>query len=276
MCGVEHALYREPRLVGTPARIAQAAAKGDIFEDTGKGGAKGRLVSAGDKQAALFVVDGLPDPAHIGRDDGQARAHGLQDRERKALLAGNEDESVRGREQGGDVLADAQKFDLGAEVACCGLDLGSIRTVADETEGERRSYASEGREEEPVIRAFNRVRTTGTNAMLIVAARHPERFDEVERLCRQEGLTTVRRSELPIDAEPRADAVVLDTIGELAQLYQIATVVFVGGSLVPAGGHNILEPALYGKPIVFGPSMQNFGEIAETFLANGAAEPSEP
>ena len=126
-------------------------------------------------------------------------------------------------------------------------------------------------EEEPVIRAFNRVRTTGTNALLIIAARHPERFDEVERICRHEGLSTVRRSELPIDAEPRADAVVLDTIGELAQLYQVATVVFIGGSLVPAGGHNILEPALYGKPIVFGPHMQNFDEIAKTFVANGAA-----
>ena len=126
-------------------------------------------------------------------------------------------------------------------------------------------------EEEPVIRAFNRVRASGVNALLVIAARHPERFDEVERLCRHEGLTVVRRSELPIDAEPRADAVVLDTIGELAQLYQIATVVFVGGSLVPAGGHNILEPALYGKPVVFGPHMQNFGEIAETFLTNGAA-----
>jgi 3-deoxy-D-manno-octulosonic-acid transferase len=126
-------------------------------------------------------------------------------------------------------------------------------------------------EEEPVIRAFNRVRTAGNNALLVIAARHPERFDEVERLCRQEGLAAVRRTELPIDREPRADAVVLDTIGELAQLYQVATVVFVGGSLVPAGGHNILEPALYGKPIVFGPYMQNFGEIAETFLSNGAA-----
>jgi 3-deoxy-D-manno-octulosonic-acid transferase len=126
-------------------------------------------------------------------------------------------------------------------------------------------------EEEPVIHAFNRIRAAGTNAMLIIAARHPERFGDVERLCRQEGLAAVRRTELPIDSEPRADAVVLDTIGELAQLYQLATVVFVGGSLVPAGGHNILEPALYGKPIVFGPHMENFGEIAEAFLANGAA-----
>lgn len=126
-------------------------------------------------------------------------------------------------------------------------------------------------EDEAVIRAFNRVRTSGSNALLVIAARHPERFDEVERLCRHEGLSTVRRKALPIDAEPRADAVILDTIGELAQLYQIATAVFVGGSLVPAGGHNILEPALFGKPIIFGPFMENFAEIAELFLASGAA-----
>jgi 3-deoxy-D-manno-octulosonic-acid transferase len=81
----------------------------------------------------------------------------------------------------------------------------------------------------------------------------------------------VRRSDLPIDAEPRADVVVLDTLGELAQLYQLATAVFVGGSLVDYGGHNILEPAIFGRPIVFGPHMQNFKEIAETFLTNGAA-----
>ena len=128
-------------------------------------------------------------------------------------------------------------------------------------------------EDEAVIRAFNRVRTAaeGASPLLVIAARHPERFAEVERLCRFEGLSTMRRSELAIDAEPRCDAVVLDTIGELAALYQIATAVFVGGSLVPAGGHNILEPALYGKPIVVGPHMENFKEIAETFLANSAA-----
>jgi 3-deoxy-D-manno-octulosonic-acid transferase len=126
-------------------------------------------------------------------------------------------------------------------------------------------------EEEAVVRAFNRLRTAGSNPLLVMAARHPERFAEVERLCRQEGLSTVRRTELPIDAEPRADAVVLDTIGELAEVYQIATIVFVGGSLVRAGGHNILEPAVFGKPIVFGPHMENFAEIADTFLANDAA-----
>lgn len=128
-------------------------------------------------------------------------------------------------------------------------------------------------EDEIVIGAFNRLRSViaASNPLLVIAARHPERFAEVERLCRAEGLSTQRRSELPIDAEPRCDAVVLDTIGELAALYQIATAVFVGGSLVPAGGHNILEPALYGKPILFGPHMENFAEIADTFLTNVAA-----
>ena len=126
-------------------------------------------------------------------------------------------------------------------------------------------------EEEAIVRAFNRLRIGGRNPLLVVAARHPERFAEVERLCRSEGLSTVRRSDLPIDAEPRADAVVLDTIGELAEVYQIATVVFVGGSLIRAGGHNILEPAVFGKPIMFGPHMENFAEIAETFLTNDAA-----
>ena len=77
--------------------------------------------------------------------------------------------------------------------------------------------------------------------------------------------------DLAIDAEPRADIVVVDTIGELATLYQLGTVVFVGGSLVPTGGHNVLEPAVFGKPIVFGPHMDNFREIADAFVAAGAA-----
>jgi len=126
-------------------------------------------------------------------------------------------------------------------------------------------------EEKAVVRAFNRIRSGGSSALLVLAPRHPERFDHVERLCRHEGLAVVRRSNLPIDSEPRADAVVLDTVGELAELYQIATVVFVGGSLSSWGGHNILEPAVFGRPIIFGPFMQNFSEIAETFLRNEAA-----
>ncbi len=126
-------------------------------------------------------------------------------------------------------------------------------------------------EEEPVLDAFQRVRATWGNALLIIAPRKPERFDEVERLARRGGWRVARRTELPVDSEPRVDVVVLDTIGELAQVYQVATVVFVGGSLVDAGGHNILEPAVFGKPIVFGPHMHNFTDIARTFIDNRGA-----
>ena len=126
-------------------------------------------------------------------------------------------------------------------------------------------------EEAAVLRAFARVKSTMPGALAVLAPRQPERFGEVERLARDAGFATTRRSELPIDAEPRADVVVLDSIGELAQLYQLATAVFVGGSLADQGGHNILEPAIFGKPVVFGPNMQNFKEIADTFLVNDAA-----
>jgi 3-deoxy-D-manno-octulosonic-acid transferase len=126
-------------------------------------------------------------------------------------------------------------------------------------------------EEDTVLDAFRHVRETFGRTLLVIAPRKAERFDEVERLARRAGWNVARRSELRVDAEPRHDVVIVDTFGELAQLFQIATVVFVGGSLVDAGGHNILEPAVFGKPIVFGPYMHNFAEIAQTFLDNAAA-----
>jgi 3-deoxy-D-manno-octulosonic-acid transferase len=128
-------------------------------------------------------------------------------------------------------------------------------------------------EEQIVLQAFRRIKASvgsAANPLLVIAPRHPERFAEVEQLAKNQAFVTVRRSDLPIDAEPRAEVVILDTIGELAQVYQIATAVFVGGSLVDVGGHNILEPAVFGKPIVFGPHMQNFKEIADAFVAQDA------
>jgi len=125
-------------------------------------------------------------------------------------------------------------------------------------------------EEALVLRVFRRLKASQPGAVLVVAPRHPERFADVVAMAQQEGFRTVRRSELPIDVEPHADVVVLDTIGELAAVYQVGTVVFVGGSLVPTGGHNILEPAVFGRPVIFGPHMQNFAEIAAAFTANDA------
>jgi 3-deoxy-D-manno-octulosonic-acid transferase len=126
-------------------------------------------------------------------------------------------------------------------------------------------------EESAVLAAFAAVRRVHPTTLLIIAPRKPERFGEVDTLARAEGLRVIRRTELAVDAEPRADVVILDTIGELAHVFQVATVVFMGGSLADHGGHNILEPAVHGKPIVFGPHMQNFAEIAATFLSHQAA-----
>jgi 3-deoxy-D-manno-octulosonic-acid transferase len=126
-------------------------------------------------------------------------------------------------------------------------------------------------EHEIVLRSFERVKTLVGQPLLVLAPRKPEHFAEAETLARQAGFRTVRRTSLVIDEEVKADVVVLDTIGELAQVYALAWVVFVGGSLVNVGGHNILEPAIHGKPILFGPHMQNFAEITDAFLKADAA-----
>jgi 3-deoxy-D-manno-octulosonic-acid transferase len=125
-------------------------------------------------------------------------------------------------------------------------------------------------EEAAVLQAFKRLRIRFPSLALLLAPRHPDRAAEVERLAADAGLSTIRRSELPRDRERHA-VVILDTVGELAQIYRVATVVFVGGSLVPTGGHNMLEPALLRKPVLFGPHTSNFRESDEILLeAEGA------
>ena len=126
-------------------------------------------------------------------------------------------------------------------------------------------------EEEPVLCAFERIRESAEDAVLIIAPRHPERFEEVRQLAIEHGFSVERRSDLAADGTSSASVVVLDTIGELPRLFQLSTLVFVGGSLVPAGGHNIVEPAVFGKAVVFGPHMENFAEIADMFVRREAA-----
>ncbi len=125
--------------------------------------------------------------------------------------------------------------------------------------------------EEPlVLAAFQRLRDRVPDAALLIAPRHPERFALVTSLVGAAGLRAVRRSAVADGVWDGSGVLVLDTIGELAQLYAFATAVFVGGSLAPAGGHNVLEPAVAGKAVIVGPHMENFREIAEEFLAEGA------
>jgi 3-deoxy-D-manno-octulosonic-acid transferase len=137
-------------------------------------------------------------------------------------------------------------------------------------------------EEQSVIEALALVAGKWPDALLVLAPRKPERFAEAAALLRQAGWAVVRRSALSLcdgasagmlRREPggRGNVLLLDSLGELASLYRVGDAVFVGGSLVPAGGHNPLEPAAFGKAPVFGPSMEAFRDIARAFLDAGAA-----
>src|SRR5947208_6272461 len=122
-------------------------------------------------------------------------------------------------------------------------------------------------EEEFVLDAFAGLQKTHPDLKLVIAPRHADRFDTVEAIVKRRRMTCVRRTRLGADG----DILLLDTFGELAGVFQYATVVFMGGSLVPRGGHNVLEPARHGKPIVFGPHMENFRDMARLFLEANAA-----
>ncbi len=124
-------------------------------------------------------------------------------------------------------------------------------------------------EEEIALETFNDLRSQYPGLKLMIAPRHPHRFDEVAKLLEKSGFSSVRRSNL--SSNTKAQVILLDSLGELAATFQFADVVFVGGSLIPHGGHNILEPAFYSKPIVFGPHMENFREISRQFLEAKAA-----
>lgn len=124
-------------------------------------------------------------------------------------------------------------------------------------------------EDEVVLDAHRRLLANYPNALLILVPRHPERFNSVFELCQREGFATVRRS---TGANVAADTSVLlgDTMGELLFLYALADSAFVGGSLVPNGGHNLLEPAALAKPVLSGPHLFNFLDIAAQLREAGA------
>ncbi len=105
---------------------------------------------------------------------------------------------------------------------------------------------------------------------LMIAPRHPERFDAVDKLLSDSGYSFVRRSDAPSESDKTAAVILLDTIGELRAAYPLAEIVFVGGSLIPHGGQSVLEPAAEGKAIVTGPYTANFDAVVKEFLDNDA------
>jgi len=129
-------------------------------------------------------------------------------------------------------------------------------------------------EDEPVLDAFARVRERLPESLLILVPRHPERFAGVADLAKQRGYRVVRRSQ-GVSAGNDTQVFVVDTLGELPLFYAAADVAFVGGSLVPVGGHNMLEPVALGVPVLTGPHCFNFSEISDALLAAGAAREVE-
>lgn len=127
-------------------------------------------------------------------------------------------------------------------------------------------------EEEILLRVYSRLRREHSIGLLI-APRHPHRAGEVRTLLEKEGIGVALRSELEQEGNGRRplNALILDTVGELASLYELADLVFMGGSLVPTGGQNVIEPAAFGRPILFGPHMTNFRQVADDFVAAYAA-----
>jgi 3-deoxy-D-manno-octulosonic-acid transferase len=130
-----------------------------------------------------------------------------------------------------------------------------------------------GGEEEALIEAQKIVRSRHPRALLVMAPRHPNRFGEVAAQLVSRGVRFVRRSQTPAaGATAEADILLLDTLGELLDFYAAADVAFVGGSLVPIGGHNLLEPAALGLPILTGPNNSNSEEAARLLIERGAVE----
>ena len=124
-------------------------------------------------------------------------------------------------------------------------------------------------EEAEILEAFRQLRLSQPTLKLLLAPRHPERSQEVARLSEQKKLPSLFVSRL--DSRMSPSVLILDTVGELSQVYRLATVVFIGGSLIAHGGQNPLEPAFFARPILFGPHMENFKEIAALFLRHQAA-----
>ena len=131
-------------------------------------------------------------------------------------------------------------------------------------------------EESVFLDALRAVRESLPETRFILAPRHPERFDEVADLIRRYSIPFLRRTKIGTDSNTGAPLLLLDTIGELRSTYVLASIAVIGGSFLPFGGHNPLEPAACGKAIIFGPHMSNFRDLAGIFLKAHAARQATP
>jgi 3-deoxy-D-manno-octulosonic-acid transferase len=126
-------------------------------------------------------------------------------------------------------------------------------------------------EEEMILKIFKAIKRDHPRVTLVLAPRHVERCVEVEELIRRHGYDPIRRSRISDHAFSENTVLLIDTTGELKYLYEYGSLIFVGKSLLGHGGQNIIEPASWGKAVMFGPHMENFAMIAEDFLRHRAA-----
>lgn len=132
-------------------------------------------------------------------------------------------------------------------------------------------------EETIILNSFRQVASRfETKPRLMIAPRHPERFAEVADLLKTAGLRWVRRTATPAVSDEQAEVILLDSIGELRSVYTLASIVFVGGSIAKTGGHNVVEPAAVGAPVIIGCHTYNFQSIVETFREAGAIVQLQP
>jgi len=170
------------------------------------------------------------------------------------------------------------KFDSATVSTPSEEDISAMRLVLSLQEEDRLLVAGSTHpgEEEALVDVYRRLVSEFKHLRLLIAPRHVERTADVEGIIKRQGLTPVKISQLLEPINHKLSTInpvifVLDTIGKLKNFYAIADVVFVGGSLVKKGGQNMIEPAAFAKPVLFGPHTANFRDVARAFLKEGAA-----
>ena len=228
------------------------------------------LAEAERRRVPVVIVNGRLAPERVGRYQRLAGLYGPLLRSVRSIGAAGTDEAARFRALG--VAEDAVrvvgnlKFDLPAPVESP-LDLRARFGLADDRPVVAAGSTADG-EDRLVLDAFAAARREVPSLILLLAPRHPERFDAASQEAARRGFVVSRASQGP--ATESTDVLVLDTIGELASLYSVTSSAFVGGSLVPVGGHNLLEPIAAGVPVLYGPHTDHITEIATALEHSGA------
>ncbi len=224
--------------------------------------------------ARVVMTNGRFSPAHLGRYRTLFSAIGNPLRQLDLLLMREDDEAERALDLGAPLervlVTGNTKFDVLAEARVSPADESLRRALGIEPR-ERVLIAGsthEG-EEERILDVYRRLRDEHPDLRLVIAPRYIDRAPRVKTLAETAGLQVGLRSE---GNPARAPVVVLDTIGELSRAYRLATVVFVGGSFTTRGGQNILEPAAQGRPVLFGPHMENFHDSVQVLVGRGGIQ----